>query len=171
MLSGARIAGVILLVAAVGYAEVLTVRVVRVVDGDTFHGRVRSGTVPRRVRFLKDSLVPVRLEGIDAPERDQPWGDSSRAALSRMLDGREAAIDVVDVDGFRRIVGRVRTGSVDVNATMVARGHAWMFRRYTSSVLLDSLERSSRSSRRGLWSAPSPVEPWVWRKQQRRQSR
>ncbi len=167
----AGIAGVVLLVVAAGHAETLAVRVVRVVDGDTFHGRVRSGAVPRRVKLLMDSLVPVRLEGIDAPERDQPWGDSSRQALARMLEGRDAAVDIVDVDGFRRIVGRVRTGSVDVNAAMVARGHAWMFRRYTSSSLLDSLERASRASGRGLWSASSPVEPWVWRKRHRRQSR
>jgi len=167
----ARLAILLFLLVIAGHCEVLTVRVERVVDGDTFHGRVRAGGVPRRAKFLKDSLVPVRLEGIDAPERDQPWGDSSRQALARMLEGRDAAVDIVDVDGFRRIVGRVRTGSVDVNAAMVARGHAWMFRRYTSSSLLDSLERASRASGRGLWSASSPVEPWVWRKRHRRQSR
>lgn len=157
--------------AGAGHGDVLTVRVERVVDGDTFHGRVRSGTVPRGIRFLKDSLVSVRLEGIDAPEQDQPWGDRAREALSSMVAGRETRVEIADVDGFRRIVGRVRTGSVDVNAAMVASGHAWMFRRYTSSPALDSLERASRTSGRGLWSEPSPVEPWAWRKRHRRGSR
>lgn len=154
--------------AAFASAETISVQVERVVDGDTFHGRVRSGTAPRGIRYLKDSLVSIRLEGIDAPEQDQPWGNESRNALSSLASGRIVKVEIVDVDRFRRIVGFVRADGLEVNEVMVEGGNAWMFRRYTSSRKLDSLERASREAGRGLWSTTSPVEPWVWRKQKRK---
>lgn len=148
----------------------LRIRVERVLDGDTFHGSVLGGSVPAGVKRIRGLLVSVRLEGIDAPEKDQPWGDRSRAALAKRIDGDTVEVEVSGVDGFRRILGRVRQGSADVNGDMVATGNAWMFRRYTASTVLDSLERAARAGRRGLWSEPSPVEPWIWRKQHKRSS-
>lgn len=145
-------------------SKVLRVRVQTVLDGDTFHGRPLGTRFPKGVKRVHDSLVPVRLEGVDAPERDQAWGDSSRAALERLVAGSEVEVEIVTVDKYRRVVGRVRRGSASVNERMVAGGHAWMFRRYSTDPTLDSLEAAARRARRGLWALPNPVEPSVWRR-------
>lgn len=143
---------------------VLRVRVQTVLDGDTFHARPADGAFPKGVKRVHDSLVSVRLEGVDAPERDQAWGDSARVALERMVAGSVVEVEIVTIDKYRRIVGRVRREGLAVNARMVRDGHAWMFRRYTTSPLLDSLEAEARGKRRGLWAAPEPIEPSVWRR-------
>lgn len=143
---------------------VFVARVHSVLDGDTFHARPSGGSFPKGVKRVHDSLVSVRLEGVDAPERDQAWGDSSRAALERLVAGSVVEVEIVTIDKYRRVVGRVRRDGRPVNTRMVAEGHAWMFRRYTSSPELDSLEGEARRSRRGLWSDPSPIEPSTWRR-------
>lgn len=143
---------------------VLVVRVQTVLDGDTFHARPKDESFPKGVKRVHDSLVSVRLEGVDAPERDQAWGDSARVALERMVSGSVVEVEIVTIDKYRRIVGRVRRDGLFVNERLVGDGHAWMFRRYTSDPQLDSLESAARQARRGLWAAPEPIEPSVWRR-------
>lgn len=167
-----RLLGVLALVSCASSsptAETRSMRVDNVLDGDTFHGRIVRGGPLRGVKIIRDSLVSVRLEGVDAPEKDQPWGAKAREALVTMVEGDTVLVEIVARDAFRRVVGRVRQGSRDVNAALVEQGHAWMFRKYTDSRLLDSLEGSARQQRRGLWAAGSgaPVPPWEWRRRKR----
>ena len=72
---------------------------------------------------------------------------------------------MVDTDRFGRAVGRVHEGAVDMNAEMVRRAAAWVFRRYSDDPALLRLEAEARSARRGLWALPETerVPPWEWR--------
>lgn len=55
--------------------------------------------------------------------------------------------------------------TLDVNRAMVAAGYAWHFKKYSNDPVLDSLERSARVVRAGLWAATEPpIAPWDWRK-------
>lgn len=122
--------------------EILRIVVERVVDGDTFHGRALSGSAPAGTRTGRAGRVSVRLSGIDSPERDQPWGDSARAALRRRIDGDTVDVECSGTDRYGRVLGRILAHGADVNALQIAEGHAWMYRRYSSSARLDSLELS-----------------------------
>jgi endonuclease YncB( thermonuclease family) len=51
-------------------------RVERIADGDSFTVRVESG-----------KIFEVRINGIDAPERRQPFGPSARTSLHRLIAG------------------------------------------------------------------------------------
>jgi len=144
--------------------DTLRVRVERVLDGDTFLGRILDSARPEGARLRGDSLVSIRLAGIDAPEHGQPWGERSRAALSTLVGRDTVEVRVEDIDRYARVVGVVRRGSLEVNSRMVADGDAWMFRRYSRSPRLDSLERDARRNRLGLWSLPGAIEPSVWRR-------
>ena len=64
-------------------AERIAGRVVGVADGDT----LTMLTGERR-------QVRVRLAGIDAPERRQPYGTRARQALSALAFGRSAQVEV-----------------------------------------------------------------------------
>ena len=127
--------------------------VVRVADGDTLEARGSAGALHR-----------IRLAEIDAPELDQPHGRKARAALDDLVDGRQITVEQLDQDRYGRIVGRVTTGDLEVNATLVERGHAWVYRKYNRRKVLEDLEVDAKRARKGLWAASGPVAPWDWRK-------
>lgn len=140
-------------------ATELRARVIGITDGDTI-------TVLTEQR----GQVRVRLAEIDAPERRQPFGDRARQMLSRFAFERRVRIVVTGTDRNGRLIGRVFVGILDVNAEMVGRGGAWVFRRYSNDPALLRLEAEAREARRGLWGLPEAqrVPPWEWRENRRR---
>jgi endonuclease YncB( thermonuclease family) len=135
-------------------AQSLTGKVVSIADGDT-------------LTILADGQYQyrIRLSEIDAPESGQPFGRSSRKMLSDLTFGKQVTVRVVDLDRYGRTVGRVRVGSVDVNAQMVKQGGAWAFRQYQSDQRFQLWEKEARAAKRGLWGlqADQIIAPWDWR--------
>ncbi len=135
-------------------AEELRGRVVGIADGDT-------------LTLLTDQReqVRIRLAEIDTPERRQPYGDRARQALAALAFGKVVRVEVVDIDRYGRTVGRIRETAVDVNAELVRRGAAWVYRRYNRDLSLLQLEDEARAARRGLWALPEAerMPPWEWR--------
>ena len=152
--------------------------VVGVADGDTVTLLVEPGGAPgsgvRRVSLREGNPAPeqvrVRLEGIDTPERAQPWGARARQSLADKVLRRRVRVGSKGEDRYGRLLGRIYLGSRDINREMVREGHAWVYRRYTSDPGLIADERTARASRVGLWSLPQEdrVPPWDWRRQRRR---
>ncbi len=132
----------------------ITGKVVSVHDGDTL--TLQSGG--KGSKKLK-----VRLEGVDAPEIGQPYGDASRQALNNMVYGRVVTIVPVTTDKYGRTVGRVLLGRFDVNGEMVRIGLAWWYDRYSQEVALGHAQQQAQYYRWGLWRDPHPTPPWVWR--------
>ena len=127
-------------------------QVVRVKDGDS----IVIDSAGRR--------VDVRLADIDAPEFRQPRGEEARAALQRLVAGKEVKLQLVGGDAYRRIVAHVFVEDVHVNAEMVRRGLAWVRRAYDPPAHLLRREDEARAARRGLWADAEPTSPWDWRK-------
>ncbi len=107
--------------------------------------------------------VKVRLAEIDAPEKKQPFGSRSRQSLGELCHEKRAQVRVIDVDRYKRIVGRVSCAGVDANAAQVRRGMAWVYDRYARDKTLYRLQDEARSSERGLWADRNPIAPWDWR--------
>jgi endonuclease YncB( thermonuclease family) len=143
----------IALAAAGRAAADFTGRVVTVHDGDTIS--VLVGRTP----------VRVRLVGIDAPERMQPYGAASRRALADRVAGRDVHVVERGRDVFGRVLGRVFVQGADVNAEQVRSGYAWVYRFERDATLL-ALEAEARAARRGLWGDVRAVPPWQWRERQ-----
>lgn len=133
-------------------------RVVGVSDGDTLTLLVEG-----------NRQVKIRLAEIDAPESGHPYGRRSKQELSALAFNRQARVKVITTDRYRRTVGRVFVNGMDVNAEMIRRGAAWVFRKYVKDVSLFALEEEARRERRGLWSLPESEKtpPWEWRKNKR----
>lgn len=132
-------------------------RVERIMDGDSFVARDVTG-----------KRVEIRLSAIDAPEGAQQFGDTSRAALQKLIGGREMLVAVDDVDKFGRFVSRVSVGSTDVNLAQLQAGMAWVYPRAENvpGLVRDryaAAEREAKRSRRGLWAVSSPQPPWEYR--------
>jgi endonuclease YncB( thermonuclease family) len=128
--------------------------VVGVVDGDTADIRLASG------------MIRVRLHAIDAPERDQPHGEASKQALSKLVFGRTVAVEPFEQDRYDRLVARLWLDETDVNAELVKQGAAWIYRRYAGDAAYCAYEKGARDLRRGLWALPVSQRPapWEWRR-------
>lgn len=85
-----------IVVCAPTYADTLTGKVVRVADGDTITVLDHTNTQHR-----------IRLQGIDAPEKAQPYGNASRKHLAGLVAGKTAAVQWAKYDRYGRIVGTV----------------------------------------------------------------
>jgi endonuclease YncB( thermonuclease family) len=157
---GAAAALVLLASLACGRALALEGRVVAVHDGDTV--TLLDG---RRVQHR------VRIAGIDAPERGQPFGGSARDNLARLVHGQEVAAHCHKRDRFGREVCNVFVAERDVGLEQVRDGLAWWYREYAREQSpaersrYATAEDEARSARRGLWRDPAPQAPWAWRRQ------
>jgi endonuclease YncB( thermonuclease family) len=78
------------------HADTLTGRVVGVTDGDTI-----------TVLDANRQQHKIRLGGIDAPEKAQPFGQRSKENLSRLVFNKEVQVDWTKRDRYQRIVGKV----------------------------------------------------------------
>ena len=126
-------------------------RVDRVSDGDTI--------------VLMDR-TRIRLHGIDAPERDQPYGDMATAALKYMV-GRSVYYVETDTDRYGRMVATLyhSEDGYDINASMVCAGYAWWYERYAlDSKLLEGCQEEAQQAPKGLWADDDPMPPWEWRR-------
>jgi endonuclease YncB( thermonuclease family) len=154
LLAGAVLA--VALLPSVG-AETIRGRVVSVADGDT-------------LTILVDHRTTiVRLDGIDAPEKGQPFGQAAKRQISDLAFDRTATATCSKVDRYRRHVCAVSVEGEDVGLHLIASGHAWVFIRYAHELpavrraQYEVAERAARDERRGLWRDASPMPPWEWR--------
>lgn len=150
---------VALVLACPVWAETLAGRVVAVADGDTV-------TVVDR----NHARHTVRLAGIDAPERNQPFGAQSRDHLVGLALDKDTVVEFHKEDRYGRLVGKVLIAGNDVNLAQVRAGLAWHYKDYQSEQSLVDRTRyaaeefMARAAGRGLWSDGSAIPPWDWRR-------
>jgi micrococcal nuclease len=126
-------------------------KVVGVTDGDTI-SVMREG-----------HSVRVRLEGIDCPERRQDFGQRAKQFTSEMAFGKDAAIEVRDVDRYGRLVARVTVDGADLSLALVRAGLAWHYTKYSRDPKLAEAEMAAKAGKLGLWSHSAPTAPWEFR--------
>jgi endonuclease YncB( thermonuclease family) len=150
------------------YVYALSCTVTRVLDGDTFYciPKERLTDVPI-VKIHKDGSITVRLYGVDAPEKDQPYGEEAQNSLRELIKGRTVELEVKNIDKYGRIIALVYVNGVNINLEQVKRGYAWAYlefldRPYVSEFYL--AEKEARSKSFGFWKQANPTPPWEWRK-------
>jgi endonuclease YncB( thermonuclease family) len=154
------IASLCLLLAAIApaWADTMSGVVFVVIDGDTVLFKPDSyGAVSRA--FLK-----VRLANIDAPEKDQPYGDDATRALSALVLNQRVEVTTVAIDAYGRTIAQIQQGAMQVNTELVRRGMAWAST-YRRNAELKAVQRDAQHAPRGLWLGIAPVAPWVWRRE------
>ena len=137
-------------------AESFIARVIGISDGDTL-----------TVLINENEQMKVRLAEIDAPEKAQPFGKSSKQSLSDMCYQQTAVIERIDIDRYGRTVRKVQCDQINANEEQIRTGMAWVYRKYLRDRSLLLLEEKAKVSRLGLWSDRAPIPPWEWRKYSR----
>jgi endonuclease YncB( thermonuclease family) len=147
---------VVLAVPAAAVETKFTGKAVSFHDGDTL--TVLDATNVQR---------KVRLQGIDAPQRGQPFGNVARDRLAALTMGKAVTVHDDGRDKWGRTLGRIEVEGQDVNRQMVVEGLAWHYVRYSKSKELAAAEIAARAWKRGLWADAKPVPPWEWRATER----
>lgn len=144
------------------FAATIEGRVIGVSDGDTV-----------TVLTAENRQFRIRLSGIDAPEKKQPFGMHSKETLARQVFGQPVVVEWTKTDRYGRIAGKIELGGADVNLEQVREGSAWVYTQYLRELppadraLYLEAEQLAKSGRRGLWRDEQPEPPWHWRKEKR----
>lgn len=133
-------------------AENFEAKVLVVMDGDTVF--VQSGPFKAK----------LRLVNIDAPEKDQPFGQQSQESLQSLIGGKVIQVESKASDKFGRTIALIRSGGINVNEEQVRRGMAWAYSRSREGKIYARLQSEAQLARRGLWQQPDPQQPSQWRK-------
>lgn len=146
-----------LAITSIGFAqppkilEEFTAKVISVTDGDT-------------IKVLKGrETITIGLEGIDAPELNQPYGNKSKEALSEMVIGKTVTVKKTGTDSSGRTFAVIETEEVEANGKMIDDGWAWHYKKYNKDIRYALLETSAKESHLGLWVDKNPVAPWDFR--------
>jgi endonuclease YncB( thermonuclease family) len=129
-----------------------TAKVVVVLDGDTVMVQRKGG------------LVKIRLAEIDAPEKAQIFGETSKNSLSDMVLGKQVKVSSQAMDKYGRMVANLGLDGLDVNAEQIRRGMAWEYSHFHGNKELVALQEEAKQVPRGLWALSDPMPPWEWRK-------
>jgi endonuclease YncB( thermonuclease family) len=125
-------------------------KVIRVLDGDTIE--------VLKVDVAGKRPVRIRLTGIDAPEKSQPFGEKCRESLATLVAGKNVRVDVRGTDRYSRQLGVIlvavpaiggvqtsmapgqapgaapspspRPTEVDANLAQISAGCAWHYKQY-----------------------------------------
>ena len=158
-----------LLFALPAFGHQLTGRVVAVADGDTI-----------TVLDAAQRQTKVRLSGIDAPEKKQPYGTRTKQHLAGLVFGKVVEVDWKKHDRYGRIIGTVLAPdencaaahcakTVDAGLAQLSAGLAWHYKQYAKEQPRAERERYAAAEtvaqlkRLGLWADPHPTPPWEWR--------
>jgi len=141
--------------------------VVKVADGDTVTV-LDSNKEQRR----------VRLAGIDAPEKRQPFGNASRKKLRELVAGKEVRVEFEKYDRYGRVVGKVLVTppdcpscgkTLDAGLAQITSGMAWWYRKYAHEQSPEDRGRyefakqEAKGKKVGLWQEKNPVPPWEYK--------
>jgi len=135
------------------YSQIIEGKVIKIKDGDTIE-----------ILLQGNNPITIRLNGIDAPEKKQAFGQKSKEKLSEMIFGKIVKVDCNGKDRYGRVIGDIYLDEVNINEEMVKSGLAWHYKKYSKSDILAEYEDEARNNRRGLWADKNPIPPWDFRK-------
>lgn len=145
-------------------------RVVGISDGDTL-----------TVIDARHQQHKIRLMGIDAPEKAQPFGQKSKSNLSALAFNREVEIVGNKKDRYGRLIAKVMVAAPNCNhptcpkthdagLMQITSGMAWWYRKYAMEQTpkdrgeYEIAELNAKTNRVALWSDKNPQPPWEFRR-------
>ena len=138
--------------AAQEFPRTFEAEVTEVTDGDTVKVLTADGTEHR-----------LRLQAVDAPESDQPYGDEATRFVEEQVLGKTVAVTAMDEDTYGRLISFVEFDDMILNEELLRKGLAWWFYQYSDDLELAGIEADARANRRGLFADYAPISPRVWR--------
>ena len=149
-------------------------KVSRVIDGDTFEGNIITEGSSSRTASPQNAggrwwaqqmmVTQIRINGIDAPERGQYYGDVATLHLQWLIGGKTVGLKLKQRDQYGRWIATAYLDGADIAEELLKQGLAWHYKEYDRNPRYTQIEAEARQDGRGLWSDERAVAPWVWRK-------
>jgi len=151
------IGGALLALSVSIHAETISGRVVSVADGDTLS-----------LLDANHQTFKIRLVAIDAPQKNQAFGNRAKQVLSTHCFDKEAEATIETIERYGRYVAEVYCEGINANEILLSEGMAWVYTQYAKKFphYID-LENEARLKRIGLWADANPVSPWEFRNKKR----
>ena len=128
--------------------------IIRVIDGDTID----------LFLFISASFIRIRLNGIDCPEKGQPFYEEATNYTSDLCLYKQVGVIKYDKDKYDRLIADIiLPDGRNLSEKLVRAGFAWWYRLYSDDLILKQLENEARIARKGLWSQPNPIPSWEFR--------
>ncbi|WP_081614025.1 thermonuclease family protein [Novipirellula maiorica] len=121
-----------------------------VVDGDTadvLHGH---------------ETIRLRFNGIDTPERGQPFGNNAKQFVSDQVFGKTIQVEAFDKDHHGRTIADLHFEQKRITLELVKAGIAWHYTQYSDEEALATAQVEAQRANRGLWSDPRHAVPGNW---------
>ncbi len=130
----------------------------KVFDGDTLNVQNENG-----------NIVKVRLYGIDAPEKSQPFANKAREFVYNQTKGKEFTIEIHDIDKYgRQVVVLYDENGISLQEEILAQGFAWVHPYFCHDLMIcpsyEKAEYEAREEGLGLWQDKNPEAPWEFKK-------
>ena len=135
--------------------------VIKIIDGDTYDLLIKDSTTVR-----------IRMNGIDAPEKGQPFYQKSKDFLGQLCFQKNIRIVRTGKDRYGRVIaGSYLEDGRSLSYEMVKNGFAWHFKKYAPDTMLSRLETNAKQQGLGLWFDKDPVAPWTRRAQRKKRKK
>lgn len=130
----------LIIVTNIAFAQ--TIKVIRVIDGDTFE---------------TETGEKVRLIGINAPEISDIYGQEAKDYLSELVENKTIYLESdnlsQDRDRYQRLLRYAFLGNVDINKKMLSEGFAFAYLkfRFNKSAEYAKAQIEARELNKGIW--------------------
>ena len=124
-------------------------QVIGIVDGDTLD----------MLELETRHIYRIRLNGINTPERGEPYYQKAKDSLASLAFGQSVLVDTMGQDGHGRTVGVIHVGNENVNLAQVQRGFAMVCKNYSRDKNLWEAEDQAVSWEINIWAPPGPRRP------------
>ena len=133
----------------------------KVSDGDTIWVVDESG-----------KRIKIRMNKIDAPEMNQPYGKEAADRLAELVLGKYVTLESSGTDQYGRSLEVVfietnatTHAKMEVNLQLLKEGLAWQYYTDKTPAYTEAF-KNAKAKRIGLWSAPKAKNPYLWRKEE-----
>jgi endonuclease YncB( thermonuclease family) len=123
-------------------------------------GKVNGVQEGDLIAIRADNEYRIRLDGIDAPEREQPFFAESRKALFDKINQKQVKVEWKQKTKDGLLLGNVLWDGRWINKELVSEGWAWQ---HNNSVILLDEEAKARTAQIGIWASDNPIPPWEFK--------
>lgn len=140
-------------------------KIFTVVRGDTMDVMSLGIILPLVNTPIRGKIKRIKLDGVESPTFDQPFGDEARDFVSELVLNKKVRVEWQGQ--IKRSYLPENTARVflmdgrELNREIVREGYGWCSQSEDNTPL-KQLETEARIARRGLWADDNPIPPREW---------
>jgi micrococcal nuclease len=103
---------------------ILAAALALITHGNAAEPTILTGTVThvRDGDTIEVGKIPIRLNGVSAPELDEPLGNASKQFMLNLVDGKSVRCELTGSKTYDRLVGTCYLDDEDIGAAVISAG-------------------------------------------------